>query len=307
LRCTMVGVRTVLVFAVIAAACESAPPPKAAALPVAVASSPAPVREAPLVTADVKDAGAGEGSDGKDGRSLLDAWNDAHRRHDTQALAALYGAKVAFYGSTLSGAECVSRKASAFASAPDYSQSLTDVRLVPDGNGGTYVGFTKTWTSKGKSAKGEGFVYFDDGHIVAEGDGGFTPTVRWDWCVWMTPLQTTPDILGLPGDQALGDYKVSPLEAVESAARSQHVHDVGARAHASRVRVVVKECPYMCAGRPDAPCGKPCDPKVARCDPYKLGIQSVDTGSMLEEVEVDAMSKVLYWHELGKLASEPPR
>ena len=97
----------------------------------------------PPPAASAADAGAS---------SIVDRWNDAHARRDAQALEAVYAPNVSYYGTELTSAECVRRKAAAFAKTPDFTQSIRDVKLetTPDGKD-TWARFEKTTTSGGKA------------------------------------------------------------------------------------------------------------------------------------------------------------
>ena len=95
-------------------------------------------------------------------------WNDAHR-HDSGALAGLYAPTVRFYDTELPNADAVKRKHDALAAPPDYAQSLSAVERAPDDdNGGAFIRFKKTTTSKGQSNSLLGYLYVIGGHIVAE-------------------------------------------------------------------------------------------------------------------------------------------
>jgi hypothetical protein len=271
------------------AASPDAPPPRDSGLANAGAlSSGAPNSAAAGVDGGIPDEVAVA-------RSVLERWNDAHTAHDTAALGALYADRVLFYadpgrGARIPGADCVRLKAAAFGRAPDYAQSIQDAKFFPDGSGGTYVEFTKVSTIAGKKKRYDAYLFVDSGRIVAEGDGKEGFTVRWNWCVHDIPLSSS-EFLGVPRDAAIGGFKVAPLEAVRAAARSKRANDL-ARSHSVRTRVVITGCPYLCAmDDPRGPMAEP--PCENKSGAYTLEIQNASTGDGLEEVEVDAMTRVM--------------
>jgi hypothetical protein len=169
---------------------------------------------------------------------VLEQWNEAHDRHDSAALAAIYAPIVEFYGAELSGADCVKRKEAAIAAAPDYRQSVADVERAPiDGNGGTFIRFTKKTTSNGSSKSYPSYVYAIDGKIVSEGDRVVEShhTTRYTYCY-------TPE----PNDIRPGTIKVSGVEAVIALQHSKAFADaVGKRR--GRFTIELRDCARGCA------------------------------------------------------------
>jgi len=78
----------------------------------------------------------------------LHAWDDAHNRHDVDALRKLYAPTVDFYGQKLSRDKVIAAKSLAFVSTPDFKQVLSDIHIVAKNDAG-HATFRKTWTSTG--------------------------------------------------------------------------------------------------------------------------------------------------------------
>lgn len=93
----------------------------------------APASSVPLTVADV-----------------IRSWDDAHNRHDIDALRQIYGNEVDFYGRRLSRDAVLATKADAFRRSPDFSQRLSDLKTSDAGHG-TVATFTKKWVANGKT------------------------------------------------------------------------------------------------------------------------------------------------------------
>jgi hypothetical protein len=97
-------------------------------------------------------------------------WNDSHTARDASALGTIYAATVYFYGKNLPRAECVKRKAAAFAKARDYTQAVRDVVATQRGDR-TVITLVKQATAAGKTTDFPSVLYVDQqGHISAEMD-----------------------------------------------------------------------------------------------------------------------------------------
>jgi len=101
---------------------------------------------------------------------IVTRWNDAHVAHDAIALQTLYAETVYFYGKSFPRAECVKRKADAFAKTPDYTQAIRDVVTTQRGDR-LVVALVKTSTTGGKTTDFPSVLYVDaQGRIAAEMD-----------------------------------------------------------------------------------------------------------------------------------------
>jgi hypothetical protein len=113
---------------------------------------------------------------------IVTQWNDAHVARDANALQTLYADTVYFYGKSVPRAECVKRKAAAFAKAPDYSQAVRDVVATQRGDR-LVIAFVKASTTGGKTTDFPSVLYVDaQGHITAEMDKPVNDT----WCLGPT-------------------------------------------------------------------------------------------------------------------------
>lgn len=108
-------------------------PPAASAAPVPVAASSA---QAPASSASAPDPLVRASA-------VVSAWDAALNRHDAAALAPLYAASVSFYGRTMTRDALLDSKRRALAATPNYSQSLSNLRLANDADGGVKATFTK--------------------------------------------------------------------------------------------------------------------------------------------------------------------
>ena len=103
------------------------------------------------------------------------------------ALAQLYAPTVHFYDSDLPNAEAVKRKREALAAAPDYKQTLSEIEpAAVDANGGVFVRFEKSTTSRGH-AKCR-FV-----HRPADHEGRLVPLLVGSHCTAAVKLDMARD------------------------------------------------------------------------------------------------------------------
>jgi hypothetical protein len=224
--------RLAALLAVLCASCSHSTAPT-----LAGTNHPEPDRGV-LPSMDARDASRGA-PPVDSGAALVEHWNDAHNRHDANALTALYAPTVGFYGLELSGAACVDRKRAALAGAPDYQQVISDVELAPvDANNGTFVRLTKKTTSKGASKSFTGFLYVIDSRIVAEGDRVVDALgTRYTYCY--APSESTGPA---PNDVRPGQAKVSGLEAMLVVR-----HSKGFAALAGHPTLELRDCAHGCA------------------------------------------------------------
>ena len=208
---------------------------------------------------------------------LVRRWDRAHSARDAHALEALYADSVRFYGADLGRADCVKRKAAAFAAAPDYEQTSADVKTMPDGAGGFFVTLTKIASQGGVSRRFPAYLYVDGGRIVAEGDYKPVPDP-----IGRTCITITPDDWFVPNDHVTAPYRISALEAVQTAMRSSHF--LALRKNSGKnLKIGI----IACAGRVDL--------AGARSDDYALEV----TGDrwLVEDrwVSVDGVTKAVSW------------
>ncbi len=144
--------------------------------------------------------------------SLIARWNEAHVKHDTAALAALYADTVYFYGKTLSRAECTRLKSEAFGKAADYTQVTKGVTVSERGD--RWVAkLTKAWTASGRTTETPTVLYLDKhGHITAEMD---RPNDH--WC--MGPYDE-------PNGVVIAPFTISASAARAHLMRSQYREDL---------------------------------------------------------------------------------
>lgn len=217
--------------------------------PAAAPESAAPV--APRAT-DATDGGADAAADataevvaappdaGVPVAAIVERWNAAHDAHDADALAALYAPTLLFYDTELAGADAVTRKRAALAAAPDYRQTLSDVTFATvDGNGGTFVRFTKTTMTKGARKSFPGYLYVIEGRILAEGDRVVTSDVG----TYHTYCYGGPS--GTPNDVRAGSIATSGLEAMLAVRFSKAFLALAS----PRPKLELRDCAHGC--RPD--------------------------------------------------------
>ena len=168
------------------------------------------------------------------------AWNDATTKHDLAALAAVYGDEVTFYGADLVRADCVTKKADAFQRSPDSTQRIRDAKVMPDGNDGAYVTFTKDSTAEGKTTSVGGYVYVDRAQLIAEGDLPKTEA-KDAWC-----QINTPDAWGVPTTNVVPPFRRSMLDVVGSVRASRYVADLKRTLKLDPIHVHFFACPGAC-------------------------------------------------------------
>jgi hypothetical protein len=79
-------------------------------------------------------------------------WNELHDRHDAKGLADVYADTVEFYGEKLPKERVLALKRAAFQKAPDYTQSLTGLKVTKPSADRARAEFTKSWTQSGKTS-----------------------------------------------------------------------------------------------------------------------------------------------------------
>ena len=160
---------------------------------------------------------------------IVTRWNDAHVAHDANALRALYAETVYFYGKSLPRAECVKRKADAFAKAPDYSQAMRDVVATQRGDH-LVIALVKAWTTSGKTTDSLSVLYVDaQGHITAEMD----KPVDDSWC------------LGRSGENSvvIPPFTISAAQAAAHMLHSRYVKNPKVVAKSSTPDATIYRCP----------------------------------------------------------------
>lgn len=122
---------------------SNAPPQKtdAATVPSASASSAPTTQQDEIIT-------------------MTMAWNDALARRDAPALRRVYGAKVRLYAENLDLDAVIARKAAAFKSTPDYTQSIRSLKVDRSQPDRPTVEFLKTWRASGKENTIRGVLVF---------------------------------------------------------------------------------------------------------------------------------------------------
>lgn len=123
--------------------------------------------------------------------AVVEQWNAAHTKHDVAALGSLYDSRVDFYGQTLTSAQCVAKKKSAFDKDVTYTQTIRDLKLVANEKGGlTRARFTKTSTSHGKSTDYPSTLIVDARGLISVETDDVTDknlsdlaAVEDDWCL----------------------------------------------------------------------------------------------------------------------------
>ena len=226
-------------------------------------------------------------------RLTLKKWNEAHNGHDSAALAALYAAKVHFYGQQLSGEECAKRKAAAFKKAPDYEQTVRGATFAARSTG-TLVRFMKTSTSAGKSTDYASFIVVDGGRVTEESDNVTDETLKRaqekadEWCL---------DGDRFPNDVVRPPFTISALGAMSAIWKTKHVKELE------------KQFPELGNDAPMS-CPTVCDPS----NPEQCGLsirlidmasRGVTTSILVEWLYVDAVHRRVYFGTTGNWESEP--
>lgn len=78
-------------------------------------------------------------------------WNELHRARDAKGLAEMYADTVEFYGEKLPKERVLALKRAAFKQAPDYTQSISKLKVSSPAADRARAEFTKSWTQGGKS------------------------------------------------------------------------------------------------------------------------------------------------------------
>ena len=216
-----------------------------------------------------------------DARMVIERWNRAHSEHDVETLASLYAPTVLFYGTSLSRADCASKKRLAFGATPDYTQSTRDVKLEPAESGRTFVRLVKASTTKGQSKDYPSILVVDaSGHIVEESDD-----LPDDWCINKTAGMFHPT----GNDRVVAPFGMSANEAEIKARRSKHVQglsktvgDIGVSC-AQRCAIQRHECGFSFA--------------LHDMEPHSVGDPTLTVSSWMGTVEVDPVTKTLWWED----------
>jgi hypothetical protein len=138
-------------------------------------------------------------------RAVVQRWNDAHAKHDAAALDGMYAPRVAFYGKSMTPAECHKANDALFKSTPDFTQSVRDVVIEPGTDGKTSIArFTKTATAKGKTTDYPSYlVLASDLRITEESDSVTDANLK--------AMSKKPRVIDIPPtncDEALGKIAV---------------------------------------------------------------------------------------------------
>ena len=213
---------------------------------------------------------------------VVNAWNDAHTKHDAKALASLYAPNVTFYGRALTSAQCVAAKKAAFARSPDYAQSTGDVVVAEAG----VVTFTKTSISGGKSTDYPAVLVVTNGLVSAETDKVTEANLvaqtaeKGKWCE--------------KGDAIIPPYRISANEAQERVRRSKYFLEAQSWSN-----------PRL--GPDEVVCPTKCDRAAFQCG-YSIALVayghetsdplSTPTRNLMEWLYVDAVDATL-WYEQG--------
>ncbi|HYQ04944.1 MAG TPA: hypothetical protein VER96_39985 [Polyangiaceae bacterium] len=115
---------------------------QATPVPTVSASAPSTTAAPPATAAQAQATSEG----------AVDRWNDLHRARDAQGLAAIYADKVEFYGQQLPKQRVLAMKASAFEKAPDFTQSVSGLKITKPSADRARAEFTKSWTQGGKTS-----------------------------------------------------------------------------------------------------------------------------------------------------------
>lgn len=216
---------------------------------------------------------------------VVNAWNEAHTKHDAKALASLYAPHVAFYGRTLTSAQCVAAKKRAFAKSPDYAQSIRDVVATEAG----VVTFTKTSTSGGKSTDYPAVLVVTRGLVSVETDkiteanlaAQTAEAEKAKWCE--------------KGDAVIPPYRISANEAQERVRRSKYFSDT-----------YLQELNPWTPELDEVVCPTKCDRAAFACG-FSIGVMahghetadplSMPTVSLLEWLYVDAVDATLWYDQ----------
>jgi hypothetical protein len=125
------------------------------------------------VTASVSAAAAPVGSAVSPQFALVLAWSNALDKHDADALDAIYGTTVDYYGLRLSHARVIAAKRAALKAAPTFKQTLRDISFDREGTD-TVARFLKSSGPDGKlrEIRGKLVLREEDGklRVVGEAD-----------------------------------------------------------------------------------------------------------------------------------------
>jgi len=82
----------------------------------------------------------------------VDRWNDLHRARDVKGLAEVYADDIEFYGQRLPKQRVLALKTTAFEKAPDFTQSVSALKITRPSADRARAEFTKSWTQGGKTS-----------------------------------------------------------------------------------------------------------------------------------------------------------
>jgi hypothetical protein len=215
-------------------------------------------------------------------RAVVERWNGAHNAHDLEILASLYAPKVVFYGTELTKAACVEKKRRAFATSPDYTQSIRDATFEPAEGGKTFVRLVKTSTTQGKSSNYPAIIVVDaSGAIVEESDD-----LPEDWCLDKKTQGLALDAQG--NDRVVAPFRMSANEALSKTRSSKHVQgfkelvgDMRNLTCARRCAVQTRECGFSVS--------------LHDMNEHDQGSPS----SLMGTVSIDPVTRTLWWEELS--------
>jgi hypothetical protein len=223
----------------------------------------------------------------------LTAWNQAHNAHDAAALEKLYAAKVLFYGAEMTGARAAAQKRAAFAASPSYAQAIlkTTFEKTPDG-GETWARFDKVDRTKKKTFPM--LVRFDaSGHVVEESDD---VTRDENWCFVGEAGEKGPS------DVVLAPFRLSAQSAVAAAMASRHFRALQKDHPGALVGSHGLTFGFTCAKRcaaPKRPTMLPGDGDDCNFSFRVDDVNAVTESNLLDWLEVDPITKTLYWEDFG--------
>ncbi len=265
----------------VCAACKRAPPAPSATAPSATASS---ASGSPAVAASSHAPAVPT-----DPHQVLDAWNDAHARHDADALERLYAPQVLFYGTATTAADAAAKKRAAFATSPGYTQAVEKPVFEKTADGKeTWARFDKVTKDRGAKRTYPMLMRFDaSGRIIEESDD---VTRDEQWCIAGTGGEMAPS------ERVVPPFRISAAGAEQAAMASRHLQKL----RKTTPGVIVGShglafgfgCAKRCAVRADDddPLGNECDFRF-RVDDGDAHTQS----NLVEWLDVDPMTKTLHW------------
>jgi hypothetical protein len=140
-------------------------------------------------------------------------WNELHGQRDVQGLAQVYADTVEFYGEKLAKERVLALKKKAFEKAPDYTQSITGLKLTKPSPDRARAEFTKSWTQGGKTSSIAAVLELAGApsgfKVTKETDGPSEvkrAQVAWSGCngAAMNLLSHTDDVSDILKDKGMG-------------------------------------------------------------------------------------------------------